>query len=323
MNNNLPKVDTNYFTEREGILNVEKIVNEMLCIWRETPNKDVGIDGQIEYVDKNGNATGQVIAVQVKAGSSFIKGDENNINFYPEAKHRQYWENFPLPVIIIIYNPENNIAYWKDVRRVLRSENKDKVIKISKKQVFSLSQKTTIFESCGALGLELLSPKNILYKLLQIEFIDNGFALSYFDLFVNGITDIGRKLFFSIDLCLQIVEFNINKRNNICGFSMGMYEHNFIDEYIVFLVSQNLVIIDYSDYLIDKERGVHPILLMPLTKRGQAVRDLIRELGNIEDGHALTETIIGINDWTFNTKLESHRKVTEKLKTYFEESTLK
>ena len=47
MSKNFPKVDINYFTERQGVLEVEKIVNEMFCIWRETPSKDVGIDGQI------------------------------------------------------------------------------------------------------------------------------------------------------------------------------------------------------------------------------------------------------------------------------------
>ncbi len=317
MSKNFPKVDINYFTERQGVLEVEKIVNEMFCIWRETPSKDVGIDGQIEYVDENGNATGHVIAVQIKAGISFIKGDNQNLIFYPEIKHRQYWENFPLPVIIIIYDPKNQIAYWKDVRRVLRSENQEKSIKIPKNQIFNLSQKNSIFESCGALGLKLLSPSNVLRELLLREYIDDGFALSFFDLFVNGITDIGRKLFFSIDLCREVVEFNIEKLNHTNGFSLGMYEHDFIDQYIVFLVSQNLAIIDYSDYLIDKERGVHPILVMPLTKRGQTVRDLIHELGDTNDSRALTETTIGITDWTFKIKLESHIKVIQKLKENF------
>lgn len=313
----LPKVDKNYFTERMGVLEVERITNEMFCIWRETPNKDVGIDGQIEYVDENGHATGRVIAVQIKAGSSFIKGDEENIVFYPEEKHRQYWENFPLPVIIIIYDPEKKVAYWKDARRVLRSENKEKAIILPKNQIFMLSQKDSIFESCGALGLELLLPKDVLHELIIREYIYNGLALSFFDLFVNGITDIGRKLFFSMDLCMKVVEFNIEKLNHTCGFSMGMYEHDFIDQYIIFLVSQNLVIIDYSDYLIDKERGVHPILIMPLTKRGQSIRELVRELGNTNNKYALTETIIGINDWSFGLKLESHIEVIKKLKKSF------
>ncbi len=314
MNNKLPKVDNNYFTERKGVLEVERIVNDMFCIWRETSNKDVGIDGQIEYVDEDGNTTGNIISVQIKSGISFIKEKGNDIIFYPELKHKQYWENFPLPVIIIIYDPEHKIAYWNDVRRVLRSENKDKAIKIPKKQIFNLSQKNEIFESCGALGLKLLSHENVLRELLNRKLIDNGFALSYFDLFVNGIIDIGRKLFFSIDLCREICEFNIKELEHSLGFSMGMFEHDFIHNYIVFLVSQNLAVIDYSDYLIDyKERFITPTLVVPLTKRGQAVRDLIRKLGSTGNNRELTETIVGITDWTFIEKLKSHKKVIEKL----------
>lgn len=318
MKSNFPKVDKNYFTEREGILAVERIVNQMSCIWRETPNKDVGIDGQIEYVDEDGNTTGHVIAVQVKSGKSFIHEKDGHIIFYPEHKHLQYWENYALPVILLIYDPENNIAYWKDIRRKLRSESQGTVIKIPITQIFNISQKNQVFESCGALGLKLLPHENIVYELLHREFIDYGFVLSFFDLFINGIVDIGRKLFFSIDLCSIIVEFNNAKSGQSIGASYGMYEYDFIDQYIIFLVSQNLAVIDYSDYLIDKERYITPMLLVPLTTRGRAVHDLIRELGHIDDGHALTETIIGITDWSFELKLNAHihvkNKINDKLK---------
>lgn len=314
MSQKLPKVDNNYFIERQGVLEVERMANDMFCIWRETSNKDVGIDGQLEYVDENGNATGNIISVQIKSGVSFIKEKDDNIIFYPELKHRQYWENFPLPVIIIIYDPEHKIAYWNDVRRVLRSENKEIALKIPKTQIFNLSQKNKIFESCGALGLKLLSIEDVLRELLKREYIDNGFELSYFDLFVNGITDIGRKLFFSMDLCMQICEFNIEGLKHTNGFSVGMFGHDFIHNYIVFLVSQNLAVIDYSDYLIDyEERYISPVLIVPLTKRGQAVRDLIHKLGSTGDNLELRETIIGIIDWTFIEKLKSHKKVVEKL----------
>ena len=58
---------------------------------------DVGIDGQIEYVDKDGYATGRIIAVQIKSGKSFLKERGASWVFYPEKKHKFYWERFPLP----------------------------------------------------------------------------------------------------------------------------------------------------------------------------------------------------------------------------------
>lgn len=44
----LPKVLDTYFTEREGVLRVGLQLNELGLVFRETPNADVGIDGQIE-----------------------------------------------------------------------------------------------------------------------------------------------------------------------------------------------------------------------------------------------------------------------------------
>jgi hypothetical protein len=39
-------------------------------IWRETPNSDVGFDGQIE-IQEGDAATAQIIKVQSKAGGSY------------------------------------------------------------------------------------------------------------------------------------------------------------------------------------------------------------------------------------------------------------
>ena len=100
---------------------------------RETIDADVGIDGQVEHVDDEGNCTGHVIAVQVKAGPSYLsKGDEETIHFYPEEKHRNYWRDFPVPVILAIVDTESQTTYWTDARRYLRSPltSSEKAIRI-------------------------------------------------------------------------------------------------------------------------------------------------------------------------------------------------
>ena len=62
----------NYQQERNGILAFSMEVNKLGLIWRETPMVDVGIDGQIELVDDDGNATGRILAVQIKSGASYF-----------------------------------------------------------------------------------------------------------------------------------------------------------------------------------------------------------------------------------------------------------
>lgn len=77
----LPKAATTYMQERRGINAVAVAAARMGQIWRETATADVGIDGQLEFVDengfaKNGFATGKTVAVQVKPGPSFFKNED-------------------------------------------------------------------------------------------------------------------------------------------------------------------------------------------------------------------------------------------------------
>lgn len=200
--NTFPKFTQNNIIERNGVLSVAKIVNEMGCIWRETFHNDVGLDGQIEYVDNDGNVTGHLIAVQVKAGQSYLCGNNEEIVYYPNKKHIAYWESFPIPIVIIFYDDKLNIAYWHDIRRNLRSK-KSKVV-IPKTQIFDPGQKNKIFESCGVFDANALLPCDVLLKMLISKVEKDGFTVSFFELFFGGIIDIGRKIFFSMNLVFEM-----------------------------------------------------------------------------------------------------------------------
>ncbi len=78
---------------------------------------DFGIDGQIEVVTGEGNVTGQLIAVQVKCGGSFLK-EKNNWGYIyrGEEKHFNYLANYPIPVIIILCDPDSKKCYWVKFR---------------------------------------------------------------------------------------------------------------------------------------------------------------------------------------------------------------
>lgn len=287
----MTQIINNYFTVREGVMAVERVVNQMRCIWRETPSADVGIDGQIEYVDLNGNCTGHVVAVQVKSGASYVKKVAGGISFTPTDRHASYWERFPLPVLVVIHDPATGNSYWADVRRHLRSDqSKTRTIVIPEEQVLNIDNRDLLFESCGAFGMPPMAELDIVKALLEQKNGNAAFNLSFFDIFSNGLTDIGRKLFFSLDFCMDIAEAKLAKENSPFGVGMGYQEHLFIDNYIDFITAQSLVVIDYCDYLIDRdERQMSPTMLMPLTARGRAVRDLLRNLGQGAPSRSLTE----------------------------------
>ena len=58
-------------TERLGVSKLDHFFSSQGWLFREQPVHDYGIDAQIEIVDGSG-ATGNLIAIQVKSGSSYF-----------------------------------------------------------------------------------------------------------------------------------------------------------------------------------------------------------------------------------------------------------
>ena len=102
MDDPFPQHGSNSREERKGVNHLASAISDLGLIWRETPSSDVGIDGQIEFVDADGLATGLIVAVQVKSGSSYLRGDEHSILYRPSGKHANYWREFPVPVLLAI-----------------------------------------------------------------------------------------------------------------------------------------------------------------------------------------------------------------------------
>ncbi len=102
-------------TERLGIAFLDYFFAENGWIFREQPILDYGIDAHAEIVE-NEYPSGKLIAIQSKSGLSFFeKPNENSFQFYPEEKHVQYWLGHYLPVILVLYHPEQKQAYWQIV----------------------------------------------------------------------------------------------------------------------------------------------------------------------------------------------------------------
>lgn len=102
-------------TERLGIAFLDGFFAENGWIFREQSILDYGIDAHAEIVE-NEYPSGKLIAIQSKSGLSFFeKPNDNSFQFYPEEKHVQYWLGHYLPVILVLYHPEQKQAYWQIV----------------------------------------------------------------------------------------------------------------------------------------------------------------------------------------------------------------
>lgn len=326
-----PKYRQTNSQERLGVNAVAETMAKIGQIWRETPMADVGIDGQIEYVSPEGFATGRMIAVQVKSGSSFFKESNGDWVFHPEEKHRFYWERFPLPVLIVIHNPDTNLSYWQDARQALRvAQPADaKGIKIPKSNILQATSAQTLFEGFAVIDQNFMSVEEVLEYLIKSQSDNASFPVSYFNLFCTGLTNICRSLYFGIDMATTVAEIELENQNSPFGVGLGDSEHNFLFDYIKFIVHQHIADVDFSDCMIDwYGRQMQPSFMAPLTSRGRELVRLIHQLeaqlkseGKIEDTGYLRAAQEGFVHFLFTQSEIQRVELTNKIQNeYFKNS---
>ena len=82
-------------------------------IFRELPSPDVGIDAFVETCDQ-GNATGKILALQIKSGQSyFAEGTGEGVFYRGDLDHLEYWEKYSIPVLVVLHDGESSQCYWQ------------------------------------------------------------------------------------------------------------------------------------------------------------------------------------------------------------------
>jgi hypothetical protein len=109
------KADSKSRTGRIGVAGTQLLFERLGWIFREQPIEDYGIDAHVEVVENN-IATGKLIALQIKSGKSWFKEKANDgFVFRGKAEHLEYWQQHSLPVIIVLYKDDEQVAYWQVV----------------------------------------------------------------------------------------------------------------------------------------------------------------------------------------------------------------
>ncbi|AOM80479.1 DUF4365 domain-containing protein [Pedobacter steynii] len=152
--------------ERLGVYSVAKIFSENLkWIFREQPINDFGIDAFVEITKDRIDSipTGKLFGVQIKSGESYFKeSKDDHFVFRGSKKHLEYWLNHSMPVIVVIYDKINNIAYWQEINHAtaILTEKSFK-IKIAKKNIL-INSSRMMLESI------VLFKNKFQYKLWQL-----------------------------------------------------------------------------------------------------------------------------------------------------------
>jgi GTPase SAR1 family protein/DNA-directed RNA polymerase subunit RPC12/RpoP len=108
------------------------VCGEANQIFRPVTMFDYGIDGEVEFKDADGRASGKKIYVQLKSGDSYLrtrKGDGNEVFDVKSERHLDYWVNQPVAVYLVIRQKDERSGEetirWMNVTRYLK-DRKDK-----------------------------------------------------------------------------------------------------------------------------------------------------------------------------------------------------
>ncbi len=265
----LPKYTKNDNKERIGVYKVASILSEMRLIFRETSNSDTGVDGLIEEVDDEYHATGRIMAVQIKSGSSYLHDGGDVWHFYIDDAHKNYWRLYPIPVFLLVYNPNDENVYYTDVKYILNTQER---IDIPKGHVLCKDNKENLLKTIGGCISKYSDIGTVFNHMLQKKCNDVSFSVSFLELFITGLTNLCHDLFYDASIATDIADI----KSKGCGVSIN---HDFLWEYVTYLVKENLAEINFYTCLYNyEERKMQPRFIAPLTCRGRQLLNYISDL---------------------------------------------
>jgi WD40 repeat protein len=100
------------------------IVAEAGQIYRGYTNSDHGIDGEIEFKDDHGRASGKRLYVQLKSGNSYLKkrrSDGVEVFQIKNPRWADYWQQQAYAVMLVIRTSDGEIR-WMDVSAYLKRQ---------------------------------------------------------------------------------------------------------------------------------------------------------------------------------------------------------
>jgi hypothetical protein len=103
-----------------------RAVGEAGHIFRMTSNADWGIDGEIEFKDSAGRASGRRVYVQLKSGDSHLVRrvhDGEEVFRVKNQRHLEYWAAHAYPVMLVI-RQSTGLIRWMDVSAYLKLQGR-------------------------------------------------------------------------------------------------------------------------------------------------------------------------------------------------------
>jgi DNA-directed RNA polymerase subunit RPC12/RpoP len=104
------------------------VCGEANQVFRPVSMFDYGIDGEVEFKDNNGQASGKRIYVQLRSGDSYRRSrrpDGREVFAVQNDRHLEYWLSQPVDVYLVIRQTDEQTGEgtirWMNVTRHLKS----------------------------------------------------------------------------------------------------------------------------------------------------------------------------------------------------------
>ena len=152
------------------------LIAELGHIFREQKSNDTGIDAHVELVQQDTReATGEIVALQVKSGPSYFKETTTTgIVYRGLLDHLDYWLEHCLPVFLVLVDTGKQKAYWQEITE----QTVERLPKGWKVEVPFTNELETNFVDAARhrAGLE---PASASYTRLKLDDISHGMTKRY------------------------------------------------------------------------------------------------------------------------------------------------
>lgn len=114
-----PVVTDEWVTSREAVLAFDRFCARQKWVFTETPQQsDFGKDGYVDF-SREGELTGECVAVQIKGGASHRRSDGYVVT--ADERRRLLWMESTIAVFAVVWDPDSDELYWLDLTRTLRA----------------------------------------------------------------------------------------------------------------------------------------------------------------------------------------------------------
>lgn len=122
-------VKDSHIVGERGVIKFNDYCNRHVpyIMFTENIKHDYGVDGEVEIIKTNNEGkkitTGDILKIQIKSTASdlsYIRNEtDTTFNFYPKKEDLEYWKQYKLDVLLVIYDDRNDVLYCKKIDKEL------------------------------------------------------------------------------------------------------------------------------------------------------------------------------------------------------------